>query len=122
MTVKVNGVTPEINQDTVIDLSGFDIRRIEASIVSKQYGSPIHMLEVRLRPAHDATRGPGSGLDSDADISVRYLVPPGADKRWIRQELIKLLTHELDEWLRIDGEQIVDPHPEAPRWIPYEDR
>jgi len=31
---------------------------------------------------------------------------------WIREVLMKRVLHELDEWLRLDGRPLVEPHPE----------
>lgn len=36
----------------------------------------------------------------------------GMLQRWIRDALARTITHELDEWLRVDGKQVVDSHPE----------
>lgn len=34
-------------------------------------------------------------------------------KRWIQDAVYKGVMHEVDEWLRIDGELVTDPHPKA---------
>jgi hypothetical protein len=51
-------------------------------------------------------------------IGAIWDVPPGFLERenfdafvhWVRKNLIALEIHELDEWLKVDGERRFDPH------------
>jgi len=52
----------------------------------------------------------------DEPISLRIESPvppvtkPGEFVRWLQNRLLEIEIHERDEWLRLDGKLIVDPH------------
>lgn len=52
--------------------------------------------------------------DPDVHLQIDVLVPsPTPDKnsdRWVRALLRWLVCHELDEWIKVDGERKFDPH------------
>jgi hypothetical protein len=53
---------------------------------------------------------PGETLD----IGVNSFLPPLSDewdlRRWLKYRLKRIATHEVLEWLKLDGEPIWDPH------------
>lgn len=45
-------------------------------------------------------------------VSQTTEIPTPYVRRRIKAEIMRLLEHEVDEWLKVDGVQVTDPHPE----------
>lgn len=62
------------------------------------------------------TQDSGCSVAKEVDINFYEPIPLGGfdgEKQalsWIRDRLQKVLTHELDEFLRVNGELVTDPH------------
>ena len=66
-------------------------------------------------PKADAT-GANEGLDPLAMRSVVYRFEDEADfRRRVYRAVKALELHELDEWLKVEGKHVNDPHPELRR-------
>lgn len=56
----------------------------------------------------------GSHIPRPIKIVHRTLIPPGVDEKYriafVRQCVQKMEIHESDEWLKLDGKMIYDPH------------
>lgn len=90
----------------------------------------IHSLRVTLmwEPDHDAADLRVTIMVNDRD-EPRHKVPIHGRERingeaishhrdgdflryFVRDAILRSLEHEVDEWLKLDGKQVTDPHPE----------
>lgn len=60
------------------------------------------------------------GFDSEpTEVHLRRRIPSDAPLRvvadMVRGAVVEALAHEVDEWLRIDGVLVTEPHPDKPR-------
>jgi hypothetical protein len=119
------------------DLGAFSVHAVNVSVVpsSRERG----FLEIRVQPrvvplgtsrtvsvvewSHEGfgmQREERHGFDhAPSDLRIARTVPDDVNDetlaRIVRSCVIEALAHEVDEWLRIDGVQVSEPHPEAPR-------
>jgi hypothetical protein len=90
-----------------IDMSRFNMSRIKVDI-----GRPFMDFELRIaaKVKHAAS---GDEIDITQHTDLPLECSDEELKQHVRQRLIQMLTHELDECLYIDGERLCkDPHPE----------
>lgn len=60
----------------------------------------------------DATR-PGTRGPFRRVVQVPWTLPRDQFAEWFRATLISVWAHEVDEWLRRDGQYVHHPHPET---------
>jgi len=110
------------------------IIRIEASapdwetLIPSDWGvRPRVTLVAEMRVARDSRGQMVIPPGATAVVHIREVVPPlpAAKMRTylpnlVRQVASRAVLHEIDEWLRVDGELLNDPHADgydrAPRW------
>lgn len=68
-----------------------------------------------IYPEEKDARNPAELLDrsKSAGLLAPSHFPDGETPRWIRANVLYHLSHELDEWLKFDGQTVFDPHAEA---------
>lgn len=55
-------------------------------------------------------RNPAEAAPRAIGIFPPSLLPDENTPRWIRANILYHLNHELDEWLKLDGQHVFDPH------------
>ncbi len=99
-----------------IDLGAFQIKSLSVTTEPAHgpyaaHGDCILRMKagVNLHPQY-APYMPGmEPVIGGATVLPRYMSREET-RQEIRKLILQCLTHELDEWLRIDGERVVDPH------------
>ncbi len=95
------------------DLSGSVVSlghmRIDRVTVKLSRSPDWHGIDIQVRldviDVRNGEQAPVMLLDRfPADIPIRD------QREFVRHMVSRALTHEMDEWLRIDGVQLVDPH------------
>jgi hypothetical protein len=98
-----------------VTLGKFGIRSLRAIVQGDAFTDYV-LIDARLQAEHDV-----NGLNNPPPETIQRerLTPVAweamseiARAHLIRNLLIRLVTHEVDEWLRVDGERVVEPHPE----------
>lgn len=95
-----------------VTVGEFAIRGIDVQVM---HG--IHAVRIvsRFRVANLANPAEDTTIFAEAQIS-NHIPPREFDRafRWeLKRSILSGLEHELDEWLRVDGELLTDPHPEG---------
>lgn len=90
-----------------VDLVGFVVRGVEVTVTS---AGPTHMLiSVNVLVGTDVRAPSPNGLT----VALKQMIPnpstKEAERDAIRRVVLNALAHEVDEWLRVNGER-VDPH------------
>lgn len=98
------GFLPPCDPVPNVDVSGFHVRDLRVQITPRAFGRA----EVRVSATvRDRDTGNATEINSWDILDLR--APPHARGRAIRGAILRLLAHELDENLKIDGEW-QDPH------------
>lgn len=100
-----------------VTLGKFAIRSMRFVMNAPHAANPNVALCAFLEPAEDVT---GFHSDITPEVATKHVYPenvwiemtPRHRAEVIRAILIEAVTHEVDEWLRVDGERVVEPHPE----------
>lgn len=95
-----------------IDLGGLRILKIEAGLYMTRDSYGVQVV------AQVADRKTGKPIQVEGIFGAVYRDIYEAwtareRGRWVKKQIMAVLEHEIDEWLRVDGVQVTDPHPEA---------
>jgi hypothetical protein len=79
------------------------------------WGFPVVRVQLTYRaPASDGS-GASVEFHGEASLSVDDRTEPDRVLAWLTAFIQRSELHEMDEWLKVDGKHVRDPHPEMLR-------
>lgn len=103
-------------------MAGFGLKDIELKWIPTFMGTSLQISAVPAKNAADGKDNNNGERDplyliSSAPLPVSCDTPAKV-LEWVRTQVISSISHEVDEWLRVDGHPVRDPHPENARYSP----
>jgi hypothetical protein len=104
---------PDPSHHIDVDLSGFALHGIHVTVTPDDLGW-------RIRASINPVRAIDFAVVHGDVVTVKLVarvVPHGSSRaeiaRAVREQVITVLTHEVDEWIRVDGRLVSNAHPES---------
>jgi len=98
------------------DLGLFGIDHAQVHVMEAEDCSGLDIRVYLKHHANASTGKPSNDVETILRETVSYelyrALPATAIRDFVRRLVLRALEHEVDEWLRIDGERVKDPHPE----------